>query len=297
MEVGKDVRYNLNGKSSREIARDRLKDKKPKKHLPGFGYHKDKVKDLQKSAHCEKHGDFDFLFTEFTKDRVGVRSMCNECIQEFDALLDIEEEKIEKERAFLIKEKSDEKERNYLLSNGFSKRYLDKSFDNYIADTQGKKNALSKCKELCDSLIAKEQGNNIIMVGGVGTGKTHLANAMVKKLYRNGIYATRMNLIDIVRDLKSTWSKDSDISESELLSLYHERGLLIIDEVGIQFGSDTEKMFLFNIINGRYEECMPTVIISNLDVNGVKNVIGERCVDRLREDGGKVIAFDWGSNR
>ena len=40
--------------------------------------------------------------------------------------------------------------------------------------------------------------------------------------------------------------------------------LLILDEVGVQFGSETEKMILFEIINGRYEQLKPTIVISNL---------------------------------
>ena len=39
--------------------------------------------------------------------------------------------------------------------------------------------------------------------------------------------------------------------------------LLILDEVGVQFGSETEKMILFEIINGRYEQLKPTIVISN----------------------------------
>ncbi len=73
--------------------------------------------------------------------------------------------------------------------------------------------------------------------------------------------------------------------------------LLIIDEVGSQFGSDTEKLFIFEIIDGRYQEMKPTILISNLDINGIKESIGERCVDRLREGGGSMIAFNWESSR
>jgi DNA replication protein DnaC len=42
---------------------------------------------------------------------------------------------------------------------------------------------------------------------------------------------------------------------------------------------------------------LPTVLVSNLDVEGVKQCIGDRVYDRLRDDGGKVIAFTWGSMR
>ncbi len=134
------------------------------------------------------------------------------------------------------------------------------------------------------------------MVGGVGTGKTLLASAILDSLvddYRCEI----IKLIDLVRELKATWSKDSENTEENLINYYSNLDLLIIDEVGAQFGSDTEKLFIFDIIDGRYQEMKPTVLISNLDINGIKESIGERCVDRLREGGGSMIAFNWESSR
>ena len=40
-----------------------------------------------------------------------------------------------------------------------------------------------------------------------------------------------------------------------------------------------------------------TFLASNLDVNGITENIGSRCMNRLKEDGGKVIAFDFESQR
>ena len=71
----------------------------------------------------------------------------------------------------------------------------------------------------------------------------------------------------------------------------------MLDEVGSQFGSDTEKLFIFDIIDGRYQNMKPTILISNLDIDGIKDAIGDRCVDRLREGGGMMVAFNWGSQR
>ena len=134
------------------------------------------------------------------------------------------------------------------------------------------------------------------MVGGVGTGKTLLASAMLDKLVDSN-KCEIIKLISIVRELKATWSKESNETEEELIKYYSKLDLLIIDEVGSQFGSDTEKLFIFDIIDGRYQDMKPTILISNLDIEGVKDAVGERCVDRLREGGGSMIAFNWGSNR
>lgn len=64
----------------------------------------------------------------------------------------------------------------------------------------------------------------------------------------------------------------------------------------MQFGSDAEKLILFEIINGRYEAVKPTILLSNLNIDGLKGYMGERVVDRLRE-GGKADRFDWPSYR
>jgi DNA replication protein DnaC len=67
--------------------------------------------------------------------------------------------------------------------------------------------------------------------------------------------------------------------------------------VGVQFGSDTEKLMLFDILNERYERRRPTILMSNLPRDEVSAYLGERVFDRLREDGGQFISFTWESYR
>ena len=44
-------------------------------------------------------------------------------------------------------------------------------------------------------------------------------------------------------------------------------------------------------------QCKPTILISNLDINDLKEYITERVIDRMREGGGQKIVFNWESNR
>jgi DNA replication protein DnaC len=120
---------------------------------------------------------------------------------------------------------------------------------------------------------------------------------MVNRLVEQRIRCRIVKLADLVREIKSTWAKTSERSESDVIAFYSALPALFLDEVGVQFGSDTEKLLISEIIDNRYQELRPTVLISNLDITGVKQCIGERSYDRLREDGGKVIAFDWESYR
>lgn len=73
--------------------------------------------------------------------------------------------------------------------------------------------------------------------------------------------------------------------------------LLVIDEIGVQFGTETEKMILFDILNARYEQVKPSILISNLAIEELKTYIGERVLDRMWEGGGSILAFTWDSYR
>ena len=103
--------------------------------------------------------------------------------------------------------------------------------------------------------------------------------------------------MNLIRMYRATWKKDCDYSESDVINELTTVDLLVLDEVGVQYGSDSEKMFVFDVIDGRYRNMLPTIIASNLNMDGIKECVGERCVDRMREDGGKVVAFDFESQR
>jgi len=177
-------------------------------------------------------------------------------------------------------------------------RFLNKTFDSYVADSDQKARALTICRDYAEKFEANEDsGPSLILCGRPGTGKTHLACSIADYLIQRGRTAVFSRVFDAIRTIKATWSRDSDITETQAIRSFIEPDLLILDEVGVQFGSEAEMLLLFEIINGRYEAIRPTILISNLPVTELKNFIGERVMDRLREGGGKYIAFDWESFR
>lgn len=244
--------------------------------------------DKPESGTCPNHGEYEVkvnpLLNKFYR-----RVQCPSCVSEKEADQRRLDDLYKQDRARAIKCKQ-------LLANGISKRNLYKTLDGFNPVNEKQAKAKAMCKALAEKVVAGEQGFNLIMSGSVGTGKTHLASSTVAHCIINNKRAHIIKLVEIIRDIKETWnSKES--SEQNVINFFTRLDLLVIDEVGVQFGSDTEKMFVFDIIDGRYENMLPTIIISNRDLNGIKELLGERCVDRLREDGGKVLAFDWESYR
>ncbi len=65
----------------------------------------------------------------------------------------------------------------------------------------------------------------------------------------------------------------------------------------MQQASDNEQHILFNVIDGRYQNALPTIIISNLTVEGVASYLGARSMDWLPEGGGRELQFLWESYR
>jgi DNA replication protein DnaC len=177
-------------------------------------------------------------------------------------------------------------------------RFSDRRLDTYRPTCPESQHALQVAQRYADNFGAvRKSGVCLIFCGDVGTGKTHLAAGIAHVVLEQGGQAVFSSVIRAVRSVKETYSKGAERTEAQALRDLVEPDLLILDEVGVQFGSDAEKLILFEIINGRYESRRPTIIISNLAIGELEKYLGARAVDRLREGGGKVVVFDWESYR
>ncbi|MDO5686460.1 MAG: ATP-binding protein [Neisseria sp.] len=241
---------------------------------------------LEKQAHCDRHGIFESKC--YTGD---VWTRCPQCEAEASAAEDARKADAEKAaRLSAWRRKVDDA--------GIPPRFTEKHLQNFIADTPRKQEALAFAQDYADDWAAVLQSGRCAMfVGRCGTGKTHLAAGIgLRVMNRHGATVLFTTTLRAIRRIKDSWRKGGE-TESEAVKALVTPDLLILDEIGVQFGSETEQLILFDVLNERYEKRKPCILISNLPVADVKAYLGERITDRLREDGGAFVPFDWESFR
>ena len=92
-------------------------------------------------------------------------------------------------------------------------RFKECTFDNYIATTENQITALKICKQTASS-IQEGKLASLVLLGSVGTGKTHLAIAIANASMECEYSATYTKVRELIRSVRATWSKNSSYSES-----------------------------------------------------------------------------------
>jgi DNA replication protein DnaC len=239
-----------------------------------------------KPDNCELHGSFE------SRNIFGkVWSNCPACNAESKAKADREhaEKEISERNALWLRRMGEA---------GIPERFRSRTLTCYKATNAGQKRALAFAVDYAEQFsLVRETGRSAIFCGMPGTGKTHLAVGVALHIMGAGRFAAFTTVQRMIRRLKDSWRKDSLESESDVIGMLVYPDLLIIDEIGVQFGSEFEKNFMFDLLNERYEKQKPTILLSNLTAAEIKVFLGERVYDRLREDGGQCVSFDWASHR
>lgn len=236
---------------------------------------------------CDTHGEYT------ARNILGkIWSSCPVCDEERKR----EEERKEQERSLqAAKREWFEK----LGRAAIPERFQDRTLKNYVAENDLQRMALDFSIDYADNFDkVVKTGRSALFIGKPGTGKTHLSVGIALRVMRkhqaSALFITCRHVFLAIKD---TYRRDSLRSELEVIDDFVRPDLLILDEVGVQGGTEFEKQALFDILNSRYERRKPTIFLSNLPDTEVGAFLGERVMDRLKEDGGAVVPFNWESHR
>ena len=187
----------------------------------------------------------------------------------------------EKSMAYLRQQKLD----RLLQGSNLGQRFRDRRFETFSVNDENRKGY-----ELCRRFVAeyRSDAKGIMLCGGFGTGKTHLAAAVVAELAQQGIAGVFVVVPDLLRSIRAGYS--SKVEDDGLFMLVRGAPLLVLDDLGAervvrsgQEGTSWVQEQLFILINYRYERMLPTIITSNYRIDELTQMLGARITSRLWE--------------
>lgn len=114
-----------------------------------------------------------------------------------------------------------------------------------------------------------------------GSGKTRMAASIANELVDMG-YQVKFSLsTEIIQEIKRTWDRDNDLSESKLLDQLQETDILVIDDFGTEQVAGWINDKFYQIINNRYVDHRVTIFTSNYPLEKLE--YDDRITNRMKE--------------
>ena len=119
----------------------------------------------------------------------------------------------------------------------------------------------------------------LLLMGGFGCGKTHLAAAIASQVVSHGIETLFLTVPDLLDWLRFTFTSKETTYENRFEEIRNIR-FLVLDDFGTQNATDWAREKLFQIINFRYIHQLPTIITTNLSMAQIEDRVSSRLQDR-----------------
>lgn len=238
-------------------------------------------------VNCDIHGPFMAKVTRIPKR--DILSVCPECARVLQ-----EQEQAKKDE---LRRLANAREREQQVADAaIPARFRGRTLASFKAESPEQIKAL----RVATSYVANwpescSKGNWLVFSGLPGTGKSHLAIAILQALMPAHV-GRYMTCLELIQNIRATWRKDSIQSETEFLEYLTRLPLLVVDEIGVQYGTESEQHHLFDVLDRRYREMRPTILLTNQDKDGFRAFVGDRVYDRMTECA-RWVPFTWPSYR
>lgn len=192
------------------------------------------------------------------------------------------------------------KERNRLFEKtNIKDARLCNTFENFKITNEVQNFMFSKAKLFVDLIKnQKLSWNSLCLYGNVGTGKTHIATAILKELcvsekshlynmtqYFNCFYTTSQEITSSIQEATSYSKNKKFFSRDEAINWYSKKDVLVIDEVGRSSSKNNEEAdCLFNVIDKLKENNKALVLCTNFNWEELSKFLGSALMSRIQSN-------------
>ena len=127
----------------------------------------------------------------------------------------------------------------------------------------------------------RSENLGLLLWGGVGTGKSFLAGCIANALMEQEVPVRMTNFARILNELNNSFS-----GRNEAIDKLCRYPLLIIDDFGMERGTDYALEQIYNIVDSRYRSRKPLIVTTNLTLDEIRHpqdTAHARIYDRLLE--------------
>ena len=194
----------------------------------------------------------DYLYVNYDKNMIEYeRCNCEKAVQ-FWKKFDFEQ-----------KEKQRQEKYRKMINNIYKDNYMKKRLQKYnfenVSDTYEDTFIINQLIKFADLSIKSEMKNGLIIFGNIGYEKTYLAACIANKMIEQNKIALMEKSSSIIDRIKGSFNKEG-LSEMEIIELYSNVDMLIIDDFGNENLSKWALEKLYKIISNRYDNELPIVI-------------------------------------
>jgi len=155
---------------------------------------------------------------------------------------------------------------NLLAAARIPRRYEHCELGSYTTDFPGANRSLAFAHLIASSFVKEydphgEKG--LLIVGEIGTGKTHLAVGVLKELVNRGVPCLFYDYRELLKEIQNSYNPTVQTTELDVLRPVFETDVLVLDELGAVKPSEWVWDTVSLILNTRYNNKRTTIITTN----------------------------------
>src|SRR5207248_1906811 len=148
------------------------------------------------------------------------------------------------------------------------------------------KSRMAACKFVEEYPI---DNTGLLLIGSIGTGKTHLAVGIIKELVvSKGVPCLFYDYRELLKHIQNSYNDSVRATELEVLRPVFDTEVLVLDELGAVKPTEWVWDTVALILNTRYNDSRTTIITTNFDDEPAAAVIGARGAARSETLGDRI---------